>query len=112
MFDIVDTAFSYERELIVCSFLQDFSKGKGSSPQLICNAHTVFLLCGAELSQVLSALKYCIFFYKSIVFLNMHIIIYTQNAHVVILYYNSNLFVAVYWTVSVGRRNEWTYSRC
>ena len=45
MFDIVDTAFSYERELIVCSFLQDFSKGKGSSLQLICNAHTAFLLC-------------------------------------------------------------------
>ena len=49
MFDIVDTAFSYERELIVCSFLQDFSKGKGSTLQLIYNAHTVFLLCGAEL---------------------------------------------------------------
>ena len=29
--DIVDTGFSYERELIVCSFLQDFSKRKGSS---------------------------------------------------------------------------------
>ena len=41
MFDIVDTAF---REFIVCSFLQDLSKGKGSSLQLICNAHIAFLL--------------------------------------------------------------------
>ena len=49
MFDIVDTAFSYERELIVCLFLQDFSKEKGSSLQLICNAHTAFLLCEADL---------------------------------------------------------------
>ena len=48
MFDIVDAAFSYERELIVCSFLQDVSMGKGSSLQLICNAHTAFLLSGAE----------------------------------------------------------------
>ena len=48
MFDIVDTAFSYERELIVCSFLQDFSKGKGSSLRLICNAHTAFLLGGGQ----------------------------------------------------------------
>ena len=42
MFDIVDTAFSYERELIVCSFLQDFSKGKESSLQLICKPPTAF----------------------------------------------------------------------
>ena len=48
MFDIVDVVFSYERELIV-SFLQDFSKRKGSSLQLICNAHTTFLLCGEDL---------------------------------------------------------------
>ena len=47
-YDIVDTAFSYEIELIVCSFLPDYSKGKGSSVQLICNAHASFLLCGAE----------------------------------------------------------------
>ena len=51
MFDIVDTTFSYERELIVYSFLQDFSTGKGSSLKLNCNAHTAFLLCGAELSK-------------------------------------------------------------
>ena len=44
MFDIVDTALSYERELIVCSFLQGFSRGKGSSLQLICNAHTAFFI--------------------------------------------------------------------
>ena len=48
MFDIENAALSYERELIVCSFLQDFSKGKGSSLQLICNAHTAFLPCEAE----------------------------------------------------------------
>ena len=47
MFEIVDTAVSYERELITCSFGQDFFKGKGSSLQLTCNAHTVFLLCMA-----------------------------------------------------------------
>ena len=51
MFNMVDTALSYERELIVCSFLQDFSTGKGSSLQLICNAHTAFLLCGADIAQ-------------------------------------------------------------
>ena len=37
IFDKVDTAFIYEIELIICSFLQDFSKGKGSSLQLSCN---------------------------------------------------------------------------
>ena len=42
MFNKVDTAFSYEIELIVCSFLQDFSMGMGSSLQSICNAHTAF----------------------------------------------------------------------
>ena len=35
MFDKVNTAFSYERELIVCSFLRDFSKGK-ESVYLVC----------------------------------------------------------------------------
>ena len=44
MFDMVNTAFSYERELNVCLLLYDFLKGKGSSSQLICNAHTAFLL--------------------------------------------------------------------
>ena len=48
MFDMVYTAFSYEREMIVCSFLQDFSRGKGSSLQSMSNAHTTFLLCGAD----------------------------------------------------------------
>ena len=48
MFDIVDTAFIYDEEFIVCSFLYDLSKGKGSSLQLIYNAHTAFLFCGAE----------------------------------------------------------------
>ena len=48
MFNLVNTVFSYEKELIVCSFLQYFSKGKGSNLQLICNAHTAFLLCEAD----------------------------------------------------------------
>ena len=47
-------SFGYERELIVCSFLQDFCKGKGSNLQLICNAHTSFLLCGAALTEMVS----------------------------------------------------------
>ena len=47
MFDIVNTSFSYETQLIVYSFLQDLSKGKRSSLQLIYNAHTAFLLSGA-----------------------------------------------------------------
>ena len=50
MFYIVDTAFSYERESIVSAhLLQDFSNGRGSSLQLICNTHTTILLCGAEI---------------------------------------------------------------
>ena len=48
MIDIVDTAFSYKRGLIVCSFrgsfLQDFSKVKGSTLELIWNTHTAFIL--------------------------------------------------------------------
>ena len=51
MFDIKDTVFGYERKLIVCSFLQDFFKGKGISLQLICIVHTAFLLCGAEMAD-------------------------------------------------------------
>ena len=50
MFDIVDTAFSYERELIVCAYLPDFSKGKGSSLQLICNAHNCVFTLWASFS--------------------------------------------------------------
>ena len=46
MLDVVDTAFHFERELIVCSFLQRFFNGKGSSLQLIYSAHNAFLLCG------------------------------------------------------------------
>ena len=56
MFDIVDTVFSYKREFIICLFLQDFSKGKGSSLQLFCNAHTAFLLCGAVPSVLIQRL--------------------------------------------------------
>ena len=53
VFDIVDIVLSYERELIVCLILYDLSKGKGSSLQLICNAHTAFLLCRAVLRSVI-----------------------------------------------------------
>ena len=52
MFDKVDTAFGDERDLFICSFLQDISKEKGSSLQLLCNTHTAFLLCGG-------AMRYC-----------------------------------------------------
>ena len=52
MLDIVDTVFSYVRELIVCSFLRDFANDKGSSLQLICNADNAFLICGANKTLV------------------------------------------------------------
>ena len=51
MFAIEDTAFSYERELILCLFLQDFSKRKGSSLQLFCNAHTALYFVVHDLSH-------------------------------------------------------------
>ena len=54
MFDTVDTVFNYERDLIVSSFLQDFTKGKESSFPLFFNAHTAFLLCGQIFSPVVS----------------------------------------------------------
>ena len=38
-FNLLDTVSSEVRKCIVCSFLQDFSNGKGSSLRLICNAH-------------------------------------------------------------------------
>ena len=43
MFDMVDTAFSYRRILIICEFLQESSKVNESSLHVIWNAHTVFL---------------------------------------------------------------------
>ena len=43
MFDIVDTAFNYDGEWAASSFLQE------SSLHIICNAHTAFLLCLAEM---------------------------------------------------------------
>ncbi len=49
MFDMVDTPFSYERGLIVCSSLQEFSKTKESTLRVISNVDTAFLLCEAEL---------------------------------------------------------------
>ena len=59
IFDKVHTAFSYKRELIVYSCLQDFSKGKGSSLQLIYNAHIAFLLCGADIFSLVINVNYC-----------------------------------------------------
>ena len=47
MFDIVDTAFSYGREMIVCLFLQESSKVKESSLHEIWNADIAFLHSGA-----------------------------------------------------------------
>ena len=58
-FDIVDTAFSYERELIICTFLQNFS-GKESNLQLILNAHTAFLPLWGRLDLVLKKHVYVI----------------------------------------------------
>ena len=49
-------AFSYEREMIVYLYQHDFSKGKGSSLQFICNAHTAFLLCRADIQEMYVAL--------------------------------------------------------
>ena len=50
MFDMVDIfPLVIGRALIVCQFLQGSSKGKESSLYAIWNAHTAFLLCGAEL---------------------------------------------------------------
>ncbi len=48
MFDMVRTAFSYIRWLIVCQFLELSSKVKESSLHEIWNADTAFLLGGAE----------------------------------------------------------------
>ena len=48
MFDMVDTAFTYERALIVCQFLPEFSMRKESSLHEIWNADTAFFLVGAE----------------------------------------------------------------
>ena len=49
MFNVVDTAFRYGRELIVCLFCQEFFKVKESSVHVILNADTAFLLGGADL---------------------------------------------------------------
>ncbi len=49
MFDIVDTLFSYGRGLIICSSLQEFSKTKESTPHVIWNVDTAFLLHWADM---------------------------------------------------------------
>ncbi len=48
MLNVVDTAFSYCRTLIICEFLQESSKVKESSLYKIWNADTTFLLGEAE----------------------------------------------------------------
>ena len=54
--DISDTAFSYEREFREKKLQWDFSEGKGSDLQLICNAHTAFLLNGADFERVMTSM--------------------------------------------------------
>ena len=49
MFDMIDTAFSYWKALIVCYFFQESSKVKESSLYEIWNVDTVFLIGAAEL---------------------------------------------------------------
>ena len=51
MLNVVDTAFSYERVLIVCYFLQESSNVKESSLHEIRNADTAFFLGGAEVQN-------------------------------------------------------------
>ena len=48
-----DTAFSYERALIVCSFVQDFYKGKGNNLQFIYDAHIAFLFWWADIMAIM-----------------------------------------------------------
>ena len=57
MFDIVENAFSYERNLIVYSFLQDISKRKGSSLQLYALHILRFYLVGQTCINALRARK-------------------------------------------------------
>ncbi len=47
MFDVVDTAWSYWRALVVCLFLQESFKVKESSLHEILNAGTAFSFGGA-----------------------------------------------------------------
>ncbi len=61
MFDIVDTAFSYGRAVIVCKFIQESSKVKESSLHEIWNADTVFLLGAAEFSACIYKFPYLVF---------------------------------------------------
>ena len=42
MFDILDTAFSYERKLTVCSFLQDFYYTR--EKEVACNQYAMHIL--------------------------------------------------------------------
>ena len=51
MFDIIVDRSLVMKENWSCTRSARFFKGKGSSLQLICNAHTAFLLCWAALSK-------------------------------------------------------------
>ena len=57
MFYIADTAFTYEREMIVCSFLQDFSVRK----EVACNYAAMqilrFYFVGQKCSVIFKKLK-------------------------------------------------------
>ena len=59
MFDIVNTASSYERE-VICSFLQDFFQRKRSSLQLICKAHSALLLVGQSFGNISKHWKFAV----------------------------------------------------
>ncbi len=56
MFDVVDTAFSYWRVLVICQFLQESSKVKESRLYVIWNAHPAFLLFKLHKEEHLSIL--------------------------------------------------------
>ena len=53
MFDIVDILFSYERVLIICQFLQEFSKAKGSTLCVILIHILCFYFVGQSCSDLL-----------------------------------------------------------
>ncbi len=77
MFDIVDTPFSYRRQLIVCSSLQEFSKTKESTMHVIWNVDTAFLLCGADILYCISSrLCHHLLLGSSCVFLDWFIILW------------------------------------
>ena len=108
--DIVDTAFSYERELIVCSFLPDFSMGKGSSFQLMCNAHTAFLLCRQTFPCVLIPVDTIPSIYNSVISKlkfsqSVSSFMFQQKNHVFLLVQKPNI---IYYTTT---KNEYVFAK-